>query len=166
MDGGSRDVHSAVASPATADGAQPSRRSVLDLLLGTTLIAMLGSVLYPILRYLKPLPAAGPGGPSRLTRAELGALETKRFVIVPVPGGRILVFRDQAQKLRALDARCTHEGCTVQYVAAQSSVWCACHNARFDVEGRVLSGPPPRPLPSYAVREDEQGNVLVDTEQT
>ena len=79
---------------------------------------------------------------------------------------RILVFRDQSQQLRALDARCTHEGCTVQYVPAEGGVWCACHNARFDVEGRVLAGPPPRPLPRYAVREDDEGNVLVTVERT
>jgi Rieske Fe-S protein len=102
----------------------------------------------------------------RLNRAEIDALETKRFVIVPAAGTRILVFRDQKHALRALDARCTHEGCTVQYLAAQADIWCACHNGRFDVEGRVLSGPPPRPLPSYAIREDDQGNVLISPERT
>ena len=121
---------------------------------------------YPILRYLKPLPVAGPGGPMRLTRAETEALDTKRFVIVPAAGTRVLVLRDQEQKLHALDARCTHEGCTVQYVAAEGVIWCACHNARFDLDGRVLAGPPPRPLPRYATHEDDQGNVLITPEPT
>jgi cytochrome b6-f complex iron-sulfur subunit len=154
-----------VDTPSTA-ASHPTRRSVLDLLLGTTLVGTVASALYPILRYLKPLPAAGPGGPVRLTRADVDALETKRFVIVPAAGTRILVFRDQAQTLRAVDARCTHEGCTVQYVAAEGGIWCACHNAKFDVEGRVLSGPPPKPLPRYAIHEDGQGNVLVSVERT
>ena len=152
--------------PAASESTQPTRRSVLDLLLGTTILGFLGSVLYPVLRYLTPLPAAGPGGPLRLTRTEVEALETKRFVIVPAAGTRILVFRDQRHELRALDARCTHEGCTVQYVAAEGGIWCACHNARFDVEGRVLSGPPPRPLPRYGIHEDDQGNVLINIERT
>jgi Rieske Fe-S protein len=157
-----------VDNPSTAcpEGTAPTRRSFLDLLLGMTVLSTLASVLYPVLRYLKPLPAAGVGGPVRLTRTEIDALETKRFVIVPAAGTRILVFRDQKHALRALDARCTHEGCTVQYLAAQADIWCACHNGRFDVEGRVLSGPPPRPLPSYAIREDDQGNVLISTERT
>jgi Rieske Fe-S protein len=153
-------------SAACSEGTAPTRRSFLDLLLGMTVLSTLASVLYPVLRYLKPLPATGLGGPVRLTRAEIDALETKRFVIVPAAGTRILVFRDQKHALRALDARCTHEGCTVQYLAAQADIWCACHNGRFDVEGRVLSGPPPRPLPSYAIREDDQGNVLISTERT
>jgi Rieske Fe-S protein len=51
----------------------------------------------------------------------------------------------------------------VQYVPGDGIVWCACHNGRFDLDGRVLSGPPPRPLPSYAVHEDD-GDVIVSTE--
>jgi cytochrome b6-f complex iron-sulfur subunit len=152
--------------PACAEPTQPTRRSVLDLLLGTTLLGALAAAVYPILRYLKPLPATGQGGPIRLTRAEADALETKRFVIVPAAGTRILVFRDQNHELRAFDARCTHEGCTVQYVAAQGDIWCACHNGRFNLDGRVISGPPPKPLPRYAIHEDAQGNVLVSTEST
>lgn len=144
----------------------PTRRGFLDLLLGLTVVGTLASIFYPVLRYLKPLPDAGPGGPVRLTRAEVGSLESKRFVIVPVAGTRVLVFRDQDLTLRAFDARCTHEGCTVQYVAAEAAIWCACHNARFDVEGRVLSGPPPRPLPRYGVREETDGSVLITTERT
>jgi cytochrome b6-f complex iron-sulfur subunit len=143
-----------------------TRRSFLDLLLGTTLLGTLASILYPILRYLKPLPVAGPGGPMRLTRAETEALDTKRFVIVPAAGTRVLVLRDQEQKLHALDARCTHEGCTVQYVATEGVIWCACHNARFDLDGRVLAGPPPRPLPRYATHEDDEGNVLITPKPT
>jgi Rieske Fe-S protein len=126
---------------------------------------MVASIVYPVVRYLKPLPAAGVGGPTRLSPAELEALARKRFVIVPVAGKRVLVLRDREGHVRAFDARCTHEGCTVQYVEGESVVWCACHNGRFDLEGRVLSGPPPRPLPAYAVKQDEQGAILIAAER-
>jgi cytochrome b6-f complex iron-sulfur subunit len=139
----------------------PTRRRFLDGLLGAALAGTFGSVLYPILRYLKPLPAAGAAGPTRLTRAETEKLERSSFVVVPAAGKRILVFRDAEGRIRALDARCTHEGCTVQYVPAEAGIWCACHNARFDLDGRVLSGPPPRPLPSYSVHLGEDGGILV-----
>jgi cytochrome b6-f complex iron-sulfur subunit len=152
--------------PACAEPTQPTRRNVLDLLLGVTFFGAVAAALYPILRYLKPLPAAGPGGPVRLTRGEVDTLETKRFVIVPAAATRILVFRDQHHELRAFSARCTHEGCTVQYVPAQGDIWCACHNGRFNLDGRVISGPPPKPLPRYGIHEDAQGNVLVNTEST
>ena len=34
----------------------------------------------------------------------------------------------------------------MQYKQDESIIWCACHNGRFDLDGRVLSGPPPRAL--------------------
>jgi cytochrome b6-f complex iron-sulfur subunit len=143
-----------------------SRRSFLDLLLGTTVGAWLVTALYPVVRYLKPLQAASPAGPARLDQAERDKLEKAGFVIVPFGTRRVLVFKDDQSELRALDAKCTHEGCTVQYVADESVVWCACHNARFDVDGNVVSGPPPRPLPRFTVQADADGNVLIGQKST
>ena len=138
-----------------------TRRGFLDVLLGFAAAGSLASVVYPILRYLTPLPAAGPAGPVRLGPEQLQALDRQHFTIVPLGGTRALVFRAADQVVRALDARCTHEGCTVQFVPGESVIWCACHNARFDLDGRVLSGPPPKPLPAYVVREDDDGGVVI-----
>jgi cytochrome b6-f complex iron-sulfur subunit len=131
-----------------------TRRSFLDLLLSVSAVAWLGSVLYPVLRYLKPLSLPGPSGPVRLTRAEVAKVEVDKFAIIPVGRERLLVFEDPKGELRALDAKCTHEGCTVRYVARDALIWCACHNGRFDLEGRVLAGPPPRPLARHTVLRD------------
>ena len=38
------------------------------------------------------------------------------------------------------------------------------HNARFDLDGRVLSGPPPRPLQEYQVHRDDNGSVILNLE--
>ena len=141
-----------------------TRRSFLDMLLGAALFGWVGSLVYPVIRYLKPLPHSGPTGPFRLTRDEVSALERDSFVIVPTSGKRVLVFSDASGDLRALDAKCTHEGCTVQYLPNDVVVWCACHNALFDVDGRVLSGPPPRPLPRYRVDRNEKGDIVVVTD--
>lgn len=142
-----------------------TRRSFLDVLLGASGLAWLGSLSYPVLRYLKPLPRAGPSGPTRLTREETAKLEKERFVIVPVSGKRVLVLQNAAQEILAVDAKCTHEGCTVQYLPGESAIWCACHNARFDLDGRVLSGPPPRPLPKYVTERLEDGGILILAER-
>lgn len=138
-----------------------TRRRILDLLLGASVLTWLASVLYPVVRYLKPLPLEGPSGPVLLTRADTVKLERNRFAIVPVGRERVLVFEDPSGTLRALDARCTHEGCTVRYVARDALIWCACHNGRFDLEGRVISGPPPRPLGKYNVARDGDGTISV-----
>lgn len=148
----------------TATTPAPTRRRFLDLLLGASLVAWAASVLYPVIRFLKPLPQAGPSGPTRLTRAEVDKLERAGFVIVPVGSKRAIVFQDAQAKVRALNAKCTHEGCTVQYVAGESVIWCACHNGRFDLDGRVLAGPPPRPLARYNVQRDNDGNVTLSVE--
>ena len=138
-----------------------TRRDFLDLILGTAIAGTIGSVLYPVIRYLKPLPAAGPSGPVRLSDGDVEKLRQSKFVIVPVAGKRVIVLRDAKGVLRAFDAKCTHEGCTVQYLSRESAIWCACHNARFNLEGKVLAGPPPRPLPTYAVREAPDGSVFL-----
>ena len=151
--------------PVSSNAPKSTRRSFLDILLGVSGVASLASVLYPVLRHLKPLPRAGPVGPTRLTRDEVTKLEKEHFVIVPVSGKRVLVLQNAAQQLLALDAKCTHEGCTVQYLAGESVIWCACHNARFDLDGRVLAGPPPRPLPKYTAERQEDGGILIVAER-
>jgi Rieske Fe-S protein len=140
---------------------RPSRRSFLDLLLAGGVLAWLGSVLYPVISYLRPLPDSGPTGPVGLTRAEVAKLEREKFAIVPVGGKRLLIIEDESGELHALEAKCTHEGCTVRYVPGESLIWCACHNGRFDLQGRVLAGPPPRPLARHTVQRDEQGGIVV-----
>ena len=45
----------------------------------------------------------------------------------------------------------THLNCTVQYAGDSHRIWCACHNGFFDLNGRVVEGPPPDPLEEYAV---------------
>jgi cytochrome b6-f complex iron-sulfur subunit len=145
--------------PPSAEGMK--RRSVLDLLLGVGVVGFLGSVLFPVLRYLKPLGAQAQNGPIKLGSEEIQKLEKEHSVIVRAGPTRIVVFEDSGQRLRALSARCTHEGCTVQYVPGDSVIWCACHNGRFDLDGRVIAGPPPRPLEKYSCTRETDGAVVV-----
>ena len=139
----------------------PTRRSFIDVVLGAGAIGFLASIVYPVLRYVKPIAPQDGAGALRLTRDELARLEKEHSLILRHGTTRILVFEDPEQRLRALEARCTHEGCTVQYVPGDSLVWCACHNGRFDLDGRVLSGPPPRPLARWLAQREPDGNVSV-----
>jgi cytochrome b6-f complex iron-sulfur subunit len=143
---------------------EASRRSFLDLLLGASVVGWLASIVYPVLSYLKPLPQTGPTGPTRLTREEIAKLEQSQFVIVLVNGQRVIVLEPASEQVLAFSAKCTHEGCTVTYVPSQSVIWCPCHDGRFDLSGRVLSGPPPQPLPKYVVQRQPDGGILVAAE--
>jgi cytochrome b6-f complex iron-sulfur subunit len=63
----------------------------------------------------------------------------------------------------ALSAVCTHLGCITRHVADENAIACPCHGSRFDLEGDVIHGPAPRPLPWLDVTEDASGNLVVDT---
>jgi|SRR5579864_8044740 len=141
-----------------------SRRRFLDILLGASALGWIASIAYPIIRYLKPLPQSGATGPTRLTRDDLSKLEEKKFVIVPVSGQRVIVFQSQDQ-LFAFSAKCTHEGCTVTFQPNQSVIWCPCHDGRFDLNGRVLSGPPPQPLTKYLAQRQPDGAIVISEER-
>ena len=56
-----------------------------------------------------------------------------------------------------MSATCTHlpAPCSIATICAR--VWCACHNGIYDLNGRNISGPPPRPLEGFDVhvRGDE-----------
>lgn len=60
----------------------------------------------------------------------------------------------------AFDPYCTHLGCPYRWDEKKEQFLCPCHAAVFDLDGNVISGPPPRPLDQYAVRT-ENGKLWV-----
>jgi len=153
--------------PAGPDDGRTTRRGFLDLLIGSAGAAWLVSIAYPVIRYLRPLPSQGAGGPIVVPEDKLAEVEgDARFTILRAAGTRIILLRDPQSQLHALSAVCTHEGCTVQYKAGEQLIWCACHNGKFGLDGHVISGPPPKPLTEFSVVKNAQGEVLVQPEAT
>lgn len=58
---------------------------------------------------------------------------------------------------------CTHLGCTVMWNEAQQTFECPCHGGIYDAEGKVVKGPPPKPLERLVARV-EDGLVIVQRE--
>ena len=137
-----------------------TRRRWIDILLGTSFTAWAAAVIYPVLRYLTPARDGGGSNKATLTDAQKQELASNGFLIARVGTDRVLLLKDKEQKLKALSAKCTHEGCTVQFVPADGIIWCACHNGKFSLDGRVISGPPPRPLMAFTVEGDLKGCLL------
>lgn len=133
-----------------------ARRRFVELILGTGLIASAVSFLYPILKYLIPpnLPDFGNEAVLAARVSEIRPSQGKIFRFGSKPG---LLIESAAGEYYAMSAVCTHLGCTVQYRADLRQVWCACHNGMYDIHGRNISGPPPRPLEALdvQVRGDE-----------
>jgi Rieske Fe-S protein len=52
----------------------------------------------------------------------------------------------------AISDRCAHLGCPVRWVDASERFICPCHGGVYDLLGRRVSGPPPRPLDRFYTR--------------
>lgn len=76
-------------------------------------------------------------------------------------GSRVVALRWQADggELRAWDGLCTHAGCPLQPAGEQGreGFRCDCHGGAFDVDGRVLRGPPKQDLRALPVLREEVG---------
>lgn len=65
----------------------------------------------------------------------------------------------RASGIALVSLRCTHLGCQLR-LAGQQLV-CPCHGGRFDLDGAVQGGPPPRPLPWLEGQVSRSGEVLL-----
>lgn len=133
-------------------GVDIGRRRLLSWFLRTSAGAFLASVLYPVWRYLSPpqLPEAATNeveaGP-----ANDPELLAKGFKIVRFGAEPVIVVRLSDTEFRALSATCTHLDCIVEWSAGEQLIACNCHNGRYDLAGKNVSGPPPRPLTPFKV---------------
>jgi cytochrome b6-f complex iron-sulfur subunit len=125
------------------------RRAALRFLLGTV-VGSVVSLLYPVIRYLVPPAEASLSTNEALagTIRELKPNSGKTFRFGNHPA---LLVRLATGEYKALSAVCTHLGCTVQYRPDATQIWCACHNGCYDLNGKNVSGPPPRALDPYDV---------------
>lgn len=55
---------------------------------------------------------------------------------------QVAVYKDKQGIITALNPVCTHAKCIVNFNAQEKSWDCPCHGGRFDLDGRVLTGPP------------------------
>ncbi|HXG52643.1 MAG TPA: ubiquinol-cytochrome c reductase iron-sulfur subunit [candidate division Zixibacteria bacterium] len=148
-----------MANDVLSPGENRARRDFLNWFLGTAAGAFAASVLYPVSRYLVP------------PKVEESTAHTVTLSIKPQElkpnSGQIFRFGSQpailvktpAGELKAFSAVCTHLACIVQYRSDISHIWCACHNGHFDLNGKNIEGPPPKPLEEYAV--NAKGDQIV-----
>jgi cytochrome b6-f complex iron-sulfur subunit len=135
------------------------RRKFVNLFLGGSLLAAVASFLYPVIRYLIP-PRQAESLAKRVMAAKVGELAPNSAKLFRFGSSPALLINTAEGELRSLTAVCTHLTCTVRYDADTATIYCPCHNGRFDLAGNVLSGPPPRPLEEYQV-EVTGGDIFV-----
>jgi len=64
----------------------------------------------------------------------------------------VYVLRKSQNEVVVYSNVCTHLSCHVNWNADQQQYICPCHDGRFSLNGQVVSGPPPRPLDTYATK--------------
>lgn len=141
-----------------SDPPAPARRWWLAFMLGSSVLASLAAIFYPILKFVLP-PQTGELDADTVVAAkanELAPNAAKIFRFGNRPG---LLIRIPEGGYRAFTAICTHLNCNVQYRGREHDIWCACHNGVYDLQGRNVSGPPPRPLEEFDVHE--RGDEIV-----
>lgn len=85
---------------------------------------------------------------------EVVAFRKEKSFIIRLEGGFL-----------AISSVCTHLHCIVNWNEITKRFECPCHGAKFNKEGEVLEGPPPRPLDLYKL-EVAAGNVVIDKDRT
>lgn len=127
------------------------RRSILGWILGGGFAASILSFLYPAIRFMNP-PETPEAAVNEVSAGKVSDWKINSARIVRFGSRPVLLIRAGESDWRAFSAICTHLNCTVQYQQEQRQIWCACHNGFYDLNGRVVAGPPPRPLEEFAVR--------------
>ncbi len=129
---------------------EPHKRDFLKIVLTGGFAAWALSVLYPLFKYLKP-PKQAEVEVTSVKVGKLSEIEKESGRIVRFGNKPVILVRSANGDLRALSATCTHLDCTVQFRKDMGLIWCACHNGKYDLTGRNIDGPPPRPLDEFRV---------------
>ena len=131
----------------------------MQSLVGGGIGASILSFFYPILNFILPPKVEGSGAESKEV-AEASGMKPNSGIVFQLGSQPALLIRTPEGELRAFNAICTHLGCTVSYEAGSKAIWCPCHNGVYDLHGRNISGPPPRPLTELKVNERD-GKIIV-----
>jgi cytochrome b6-f complex iron-sulfur subunit len=137
-----------------------TRRTFLILLLSTTGALGAAGLLAPAVRYAYPTvqPVAA---------AKVKATTTTRLATA---GGELdFDYQDTPSSLVTLEDGtyagvsrvCTHLGCIIKWEDEDERFFCPCHAGIFSPTGKVLGGPPPRPLAKLALRVEGE-DIWVD----
>jgi arsenite oxidase small subunit len=132
----------------TADERYVGRRQLAKFLVLTSLGMVAGNawILVKSLFYKRPRLPAVPVADAR--EVPDGGVVTFAY---PEAHDPCILLR-RGERFTAFSQKCTHLSCAVVHDAARGVLTCPCHDGAFSLkDGRVLSGPPQRPLPRILV---------------
>ena len=141
-----------------------SRRGWVLQSLKAGIAATVVAIFYPVVWFLRPrkatvsgaLEISAPFKVDELPGAKANPFDFagKPCLVVLTPDGAKRLAQGgplRRDDVKAFNAICTHVDCTVKYRPDKGDIFCGCHEGVYDLNGRNVSGPPPRPLESYKV---------------
>lgn len=120
-----------------------------------SLAAMVGGsfrMLFPRVTF-DPPPTFKAGFPHEYAVGEVSERWKKRH--------RVWIVRSE-RGFYALSAKCTHLGCTPNWIETEGKFKCPCHGSGFYASGVNFEGPAPRSLERFRITLAEDGHLLVD----
>ena len=128
---------------------QISRRNFLDWVLKGGLVAWAVGAVAPVVSFIWPAQSHGPSVQT-VSAGKVDTFAEWQAKILAVGSHPVIVIRTP-QGFRAFSGICTHLGCIVGWDVQKRQIACPCHAGMFDINGKVVSGPPPKPLAEHGV---------------
>lgn len=128
-----------------------TRRNFMSfvLLLSTTLLASTG--LLGLVNWFQRK-SATQFAPALIASVQEVPVGGAKLFSYPTAHDPCLLIRLSEDQFVAYSQKCTHLSCPVTFKAQEKEFFCPCHAGRFALEdGRVLGGPPQRPLPRILI---------------
>jgi cytochrome b6-f complex iron-sulfur subunit len=125
-----------------------SRRKFLVSAFGALGTALTAVAAYPVFRYLSPRQTDAEKGRVTIPRAQVGVGKAYFFQFLGHPA---VVLQRAPGVFVAFSAICTHLGCIVRWLPEKGEFLCPCHAGSYASDGKVIGGPPPKPLPTIPV---------------
>ncbi|MGF1542134.1 MAG: ubiquinol-cytochrome c reductase iron-sulfur subunit [Pleurocapsa sp.] len=98
-----------------------------------------------------------------ITVGNISELDSNQFIFNETNLSKpILVFRNsQTNNIVAVDPKCTHQGCNVEFDADRQLLICPCHNSQFFLDGTVANKPAESSLTTYKTKQDGESIVVI-----
>jgi Rieske Fe-S protein len=150
----------------------PERRRALVLIVNSV-VSVIGGALSALLGVFALKPQTAPSRDRWIRAGALSDLEphvpAARILVVPRVDGwyrerapqTVFLVWDGGKQVRAMSATCSHLGCQVHWDAKSKHFRCPCHGGVYDGSGKVLEGPPPRPLDVLDARVETANDAVL-----
>ena len=143
----------------TADERYVNRRQLTKFLTLTSFAMLIGNFWILVRSWFYRRPLYPARAVARVGEIPVGGVKLFRY---PGADDACILVRTEPDRYTAFSQKCTHLSCAVYYSKGENRLECPCHEGYFSVaDGRVLQGPPARPLPRIVLTR--QGAELVAT---